>query len=881
MSSPTPSQACLNLSSNLSDHPPADAEFKTQHELVISSFRDAADNSGDNTTGLIHALGHLAEYFHKVSHHQHLHNPQLATLLADTTRQVPFWRPLFGLSRKPNTQQNRSQSSAEAAPDCVLEVARRIVTLPWHDSRREQVRSALRIIANCCADNNVNRSIIFHRGGVEFLMDMARDKRECDLIIPTLYNVCVDYDELAVDNEGKPWGSPGQMKTGTPQDSGLALNAAEQKLGMYWDAIHGYTSVEILLATKESAETCLGTLADLVEMASRVALYGVHHLVRSLDADDTVKGQATGCRALVRSLLMEGADMAQDPDCRVSICQAVCNVLSQRNCWEALIEDDGAIWRLIHLPYPVDDEDQVEEDDDDAASLAPYREVFLKLVYEISALEAYGDKFGPESPLIRDCTHALRQYGDQVHRSDTTQAIGPWDCICVLLANGITSTDRAVHLLESSPIAFALKTLIADTLDSDILLPAVDLATRLALCRAGQDALHEAGMMSAVHRVLNPTSETDAVGIEIQRETVTLVRLLVKGRAEYLGDLSLDTALHEDTTGHDDATTFHKGTILHETTTPSQSRGVLVAIMALFKSTTDTRTKTEIGRLSIEVLRILFSSASTPQPTKESQTSASSEARPRIEGQSGGDQQHNEHLVEGKLLSLLSTPDLLQSRDLTIADAMAYIIIQPRPQTSESSDTSSATTLQMQAEGEAWFGLALLANLPVAQPWILAALGRNDGQLLKGLRDIVAGTSLSLAQVEGQQQSLGTAGESNNNANETDTDTNATTGIQVSGHDHDHDHDHYRELEMVSSANATSSALPEQIKSRRKTPDPRYENVKVLVLRLLSSLPSTPGSESGSALRTVTDAVDAYSPYPEEERVIQGLKAAAAELGFR
>lgn len=323
MASLTPNQACMKLANDLMVYPPSarDWDLRGAYDDLLSKIEAAGRSPNSPSGGIATATKALANYFARVVHRQSSHGPTLCTLLANTTRDVPFWRPLFGLNTRSDVEQNRSQMAGDASPrldsdgpDCVLEVARRVLTRPWNESSSQLFRSALRLIANCCADNNLNRSVIVRRGGVELMMHLARWRRECDLLIPTLFNVCIDFDEPAVDAEGEPWKPLDQMQTDPGHESEPIVNAAEQRLGMFWELSDGACSVETLLDTSDYAEGCSATLADLVEMASRVSLYGVHNLVRQLDGtepEEIVEARTIG---LIDALLTQGSKLTRkDP----------------------------------------------------------------------------------------------------------------------------------------------------------------------------------------------------------------------------------------------------------------------------------------------------------------------------------------------------------------------------------------------------------------------------------------------------------------------------------------------------------------------------------------------------------------------------------------
>jgi hypothetical protein len=613
-----------------------------------------------------------------------------------------------------------------------------------------------------------------------------------------LYNVCVDYDEPAVDEEGNPWGSPQQMKTGSDQDdSGPVVNLAEQRLGMSWDSSGNLSSVEVLLKTRPAAQNCIGILADLVEMASRVALYGLHYLIPTLDDNDSTAALSQDaqqyCSSLLRYVLTEGSQIAsEDFTCSVSVCQTLLNILSQTACQITLIMTDNAFWQLIHVPYVC------EEDDVDAAeALAPYREAMLKLVYTLSALDSYAEHVTPDSTLIHNCIDSLTRNFQPENSTPSASAsasapskAGLWASMAVLIANCITSTDRAVRLLSSTPqIASVLANLIKHTSDKEILLPTIDIATRLSLSREGQDAFHKTDVVKVVRRFLASTSEADPAGMDVQRETVTLIRFIIKGRSEHLRD-----GLGVSSTGNKNSNQVPVSDVDADA---DGNPGIMPALMSLFQSTNDVRTKTEIGRLWIEILRTYFStrpSSSLPHST------------------TSDDNQHQENGNKDALLLNLFKPSDDTASALTAADVIGFIITQPQPpsqqqqQQPQSPSSPSPTEAgsgsgSTQAEAEAWFGLGLLSTLPAARPAIMRALSRNDHRLLRKLQKTV--------QQAHQRQSP------------YDTETNAAAEAE--------------QMHAIDKPEIKPTVTMPSTSKRDASKDPRYENIKVLVMNMLQT----------------------------------------------
>ena len=808
---------------------PRDWDLRPAYDDLLSKIQGASRSPNSPSSGITAATKALATYFARVVHRQSSHGTKICTLLANTTRDVPFWRPLFGLQSRPGVEQNRLQIAGDAhprlesdSPDCVLEVARRVLTRPWNEASSQLFRSALRLIANCCADNNMNRSLIVRRGGVELMMHLARWARECDLLLPTLFNVCIDFDEPAVDDEGQPWKPLDQMKADSDADSDPIVNAAEQRLGMCWPPSERTSSVETLLDLCNHANGCSSTLADLIEMASRVALYGIHNLAGLLDGAATDEIIETSTIGLIDALLTQGSKLIRkDPECCAPICQAVMNVFSQKPTRKGLISIKGALWQLIYLPYLASGADEEVEE-----SLHPYKNVILKLVYEVSSLEAYGNKFNADTNLIQDCCALLskgfpkegqsprRRYS--VPSSDQTENIKahPYAATLVLLSNSIISTDRATRMLRAHPaLPSHLTCLIATvpTTNHEILHPAIDLVTRLALCGEGQKRLYDADILGAVTTLLQPTSEANAAGIEIQRETISLIRLLIKGHPDFLSGLTAintesDHQSYIEPDSNDDGEVH-----------PGQQRGqslLITRIFNLFHRTTDAATNTAIGRLVIEVLRTAASSTPPGDST-------------RTGGQSALELQLNSIFKPSTPTSPISTSNPKHSQNPALP--IAHIITQSQPQPAAQ-------------EAEAWFGLGLLSSFPTFHGCILHALAANNQQLLTRLKNIVA------EHVGGGTASALSASNLSITDNEVDTGLENSHGI------------------------GSSSALEPAQQQQRQ--DARYANVKVLVVRMVQSQAQGQGATAQQLVRDTEISDD-----QNIGAVRDALEATAAELG--
>lgn len=693
------SNSFLQLAQRLSQLHTHDSDSRSRtgrpYAEVIAQVKDAAEHIEDDRRVAI-ASSALRNHFEGARQDDTHSTENLVTILADATRDVPALRSLFG---PPSTgdaseRDHKLQTLGDTSPDCVLEVARRIVVGSRQHGTVSEIRSALRLIANCCADNNTNRGIIIHRNGISAMMDMTNITVYYDLLLPTLYNVCIDYNEPWLGDVRLDESNPTITKPGD-DDNTPRLNLAEGKLAAYRNPTTSCNAVETLLNVTDrlgpvsTYESTYSILADLVEIASRIALYGLEYLCLD-DKPDTIYATSLN---LIDSLLSQGYDLAKvNIDCCVSICQALLNILSQPESHRAMLDVNDSIWKFIHLPY------LFTESEEDMAALAPYQKAVLKVIYEISALEAYQNKYNPHTRLIDDCVGALKPDNRRKHTLDRnnkpqpTLRPGPYAPICVLLSNMLTSTDRVDSLLGNGTLASYLQYLLHHEDDNDTLLPAVNLATRLALTRKGQDCLHKANVMDTALRLLSPVANApDTLRVDIQRETITLVRLLIKGRPEYLSTFSSTDPTH-----------------------------VGSSIMTQFESAEDSSRKIEIGRLLIEAL-LTFAS----KPSANGSNLLQPESQPPSNF--------------GRTFSTLLRPQ-------NTAKPIAYILTQPQP--------SSATSQAAVAEAEGWFGLALLSLFPSTNAQLLAILAEDDYALLRALRRIVRhGTQLETRDTRGASAS--------------------------------------------------------------------------------------------------------------------------------
>lgn len=527
-----------------------------------------------------------------------------------------------------------------AGLDCILEAARSLLANQDLIADDALLRPVLRLTANCCADDNVSRSIMVNRGGIGSMKQLALQSRALDLLLPTLYNVCVDYEEIAVDEQNQPL----RMND---LDTSVELTRAEQVLGSCVGlSPMSITAVELFLNLSASSnEMSFGFLTDLAEMASRPALFGVQHIFS--EDRSSWPAQSNG---LLDSLFTHGVSLIyQDEEIAQTVLQTFLNVLSQKQIQLALLQSCEFLLAIVTLlELEPDRETDAEEELHEMTDLSRYRESLFQLIYTASALPEYAEAYDPAKEQF---SRLVRQL-EQVHMNPEA-TIPPYQkaSLLVLVANALTAPDRIAQCLSRLP---AVPEIVANILRHTIapinIIPALDLAGRLALDPAGQRSLLSTGILETLNRKLQPHSTTpDASGkshtFTIHREAVALTRLLLKSPSA----------------GQQNPTTSQL--------TPNQP--LHNTILTLFTTTLDASTKLEISRYAVEVLRNI-TSTSTPITlprapllpsllylTTESQTPAS-----RAEGVFG----------LGLLLSSSATPDSSTSTATALSALLPTII---------------------------------------------------------------------------------------------------------------------------------------------------------------------------------------------------------------
>lgn len=473
--------------------------------------------------------------------------------LADVSRDLPLLRVLFGLRRRPLHNEDEQQLGEAVDPDCVLEAARRLLDPVKTHLTLSLRKQALRIVANCCADNDVNRALIIGRDGIEHLKAQASNRQELDVLLPTLYNICVDYDVMAAGSDGTQLSMNNKLDgLGKPQD-GMTLTMAEQVLGTFLTKLEK-TPIEVFLTLWRDVDSEQHSLlADLIELASRPAIFGIEYVLSTNDPS-LVQSRL---KNLFDALSLEAQNFQEDA--RESVLQTYFNLLTQQVAQEHMARSLRDLESFVILLYG-DQENFIHNDTFPAA--------FLKLSYAISSLPAYAEAIGLDS----DSDFILFL----VHIAGVGWA--PRAPILVLLTNSLTSIERISRFQE---FKFEIERTVVSLLghsrnsDSDTLLPALNFCTRFALTARGQAELYSERVFPALARLLTRDTRSERT-LDIHRESFALARLVVKSQRKHA-----EALLTKDS-------------------------NLLTSILNLASTTIDASSKLEAGRFIVEVLRTLL-----------------------------------------------------------------------------------------------------------------------------------------------------------------------------------------------------------------------------------------------------------------------------------
>ena len=284
--------------------------------------------------------------------------------------------------------------------------------------------------------------------------------------------------------------------------------------------------------------------------------------------------------------LVKGAGLLlarSDSDCRLSICKSVINLLSHDQARAILLEAD-LLEDFVSLAFPTQPEESGAGDEGyEGSDLVPVQSAALKTLYSICASPEFSTKLTLDSSLTRKSLTSIRGSNGAPGQPGI-----PLNVACILLASLVTSEAIAQDLFQREQIHTYLPQLLRNT-DPGVLYPAISLLSRLALLPPAKTALVENGLLGS----LQPFFSVDTAP-QVQREAVIAFRRMIAGCPRAVATI---------TAGSADVPPSTRPGGTDEGELPTH------AVFSLFRRTSDRTTKMEIGRLSIEICRLVRSAA--------------------------------------------------------------------------------------------------------------------------------------------------------------------------------------------------------------------------------------------------------------------------------
>lgn len=417
------------------------------------------------------------------------------------------WRIMFGQDVQVHGQQQQDATSILKLT--VASVSDMVAGgLTGVNQDLQSLSYALRIVANCCADNNPNRQIVIDGKVVMPLMQLMDWAILPDVVIPTLYNVCSGYDvpahEISAADDLSSYGD-------------LVITEVEIQIARSGATGDVFAGLQVLL----NAQLVLGCpssvrdyLTELVEMAARPTII---QRFRNIVGNDS-----RGIEAMARLLASDGGAYlaACSLSCRVHVCRALLAVSTSESISASLAET-GDIYALAWMAYADfqdldyargEDDDEIE---DNMEALGAIQTSILKQVYEVIQMPQF------QNP---------PKYG--IARSALGMLSGPTaylKVIALLMLYGFVDNDVRATLVVNEGLLTPLISSLRHETDKLVLHPAVGLAAKLAVTWRLRKQLVEGGILRATqHLILGPN-----LGFEIPQNTVMLIELLIKGHQDH------------------------------------------------------------------------------------------------------------------------------------------------------------------------------------------------------------------------------------------------------------------------------------------------------------------------------------------------------------
>ena len=280
---------------------------------------------------------------------------------------------------------------------------------------------------------------------------------------------------------------------------------------------------------------------------------------------------------------------ASNTECRLAMCNTLVNLLSHEIFRKSLIVGN-LVRPFLRMAYPYPPESsqvdpELDEDVEAEANLLQCRQGVLKALYSICAMPEFTTTYPLGTELVKDCLASVRKphLANTKYGAKYNGELLPLSSACVVLTSLTQSEQIARSLVEDHRVHERLPELLHNIDDQDVLYPATNFVGRLALPASNKPILVQHGLLGAMRRFFAQDTTPS-----VQREATIAVRRMVTGSPEVLA--------------------ITRGQGANPSMEPATKDNELVAALALLQRTDDASLQLEIGRLAIEICRIVWKS---------------------------------------------------------------------------------------------------------------------------------------------------------------------------------------------------------------------------------------------------------------------------------
>ncbi|KPI35563.1 uncharacterized protein AB675_10957 [Cyphellophora attinorum] len=428
-------------------------------------------------------------------------------VLAEAPRTVELWRRYFGLCKRVIGYSPKPQN-----PDCILDVARRVIGDERLNHDDQLLRAALRIVANCCADNNTNRSLIVYRDGIQGLKALVKAQRHLDLVLPTLFNVCTDFDEAASDIKGE-------------EDVEIFVSCAAADLGKPV----GEDSTAVLLIKTHHERF----VPALVELSLLPAAFGLKHVLVPAATGHILDPKPLFARLFRYGRRMKSSrydDTDEWEETRDELSRACISLLRTDDAQIALAKSPESFWDYLECYWNLGEE------------ASPYLPAFRQIVHYVSGRPEYVAAHPVDSDAFRELVENLEYVHDPSSDLPQNPNYERPISIMTLIHNAFSTQQHVVDAVAEFP---GLPESVLDMVDAYFdklpsLTAGIALLTRFSIVPEARDVLINHSIFNALYFMLGKARaqrehlqrppEVNAARLKESLALINLTRLLIVSR---------------------------------------------------------------------------------------------------------------------------------------------------------------------------------------------------------------------------------------------------------------------------------------------------------------------------------------------------------------